>query len=511
MVGSSFRPSLIGALLVSAVVFGCSSDNSGSGGSSGGGGSQQSNPVPVLSSINPSSADAGGSATTITATGSSFISSSVVEWNGGALPTSYQSATTLTAQVSAADLQNAGTASISVENPSPGGGNSAAVSFTIQSALPAGVSVVNVAANDLAWDPVHQTIYLSLPGADASNGNSIQPLDPATGNLGTAVFVGGEPNLLSVSTNSEYLYVGLNGASNVLQLALPGLTTVRTISLGSDPSLGPYFALDLQAAPGVDGTFAVVRETPGYEPAESGGVVIYDNGTARGSVLCGWGQGCSGSLDILDSIQWNSDASQMFASNYESTGFDFYTIPVTSAGFGTPVDYPDDVPVSPEFFHSGDYTLIHYDAATKLIYDDDGRVIDPSNGTVVGSFNASGAMVPDGELGLAYFLGHVSGTDGLTLESFNINTFTPVSTLNIPSAAGTPSHLIRWGTQGLAFTTSSNTNSGVVYLISGSFVTSTSSTLAPSSNVQRTWNLHARPLRQPSAPSNPWYPLLRQN
>jgi hypothetical protein len=89
------------------------------------------NPVPTLTSILPSSATHGGAAFTLTATGTGYDSVSVIEWNGKKLTTTYVSSTTLTAPVSAADIKKAGTAAVTVVNPTPGGGTSATKTFTI--------------------------------------------------------------------------------------------------------------------------------------------------------------------------------------------------------------------------------------------------------------------------------------------------------------------------------------------------------------------------------------------
>ena len=97
-------------------------------------GTVTTNPVPVATSLNPSSATAGGSAFTLTVTGSSFISSSAVKWNGTALTTTYTSATQLTAAVPATNIATAGTATITVFNTTPGGGTSAGLTFTTNTA-----------------------------------------------------------------------------------------------------------------------------------------------------------------------------------------------------------------------------------------------------------------------------------------------------------------------------------------------------------------------------------------
>ena len=91
------------------------------------------NPAPTLSSISPTATTTGAAQFTLTATGSNFISSSVIDWNGSPLTTTYVSGTSLTAVVPATDVASAGTASVTVVNPSPGGGTSSAQTFTINS------------------------------------------------------------------------------------------------------------------------------------------------------------------------------------------------------------------------------------------------------------------------------------------------------------------------------------------------------------------------------------------
>ena len=89
------------------------------------------NPTPALSSLNPSSAGAGGAGFTLTATGSNFVDGAVVKWNGTDRTTAYVSSTSLTAQIPASDITTAGSALVTVVNPGPGGGSSAALTFTI--------------------------------------------------------------------------------------------------------------------------------------------------------------------------------------------------------------------------------------------------------------------------------------------------------------------------------------------------------------------------------------------
>ena len=91
------------------------------------------NPVPTVSSVKPSSAVAGGAGFTLTVNGTNFITSSVVQWNGSARPTTLVSNTQLQAQISASDISGPAAINVTVLNPRPGGGTSGNAAFTVAS------------------------------------------------------------------------------------------------------------------------------------------------------------------------------------------------------------------------------------------------------------------------------------------------------------------------------------------------------------------------------------------
>ncbi len=90
-----------------------------------------SNPVPFINQpLVPDAVAPGSSGFTLTVNGSGFVSGSIVDWSGVALTTTFVSSEQLTAAVPAANVASAGTASVSVVNPAPGGGVSNVVFFT---------------------------------------------------------------------------------------------------------------------------------------------------------------------------------------------------------------------------------------------------------------------------------------------------------------------------------------------------------------------------------------------
>jgi hypothetical protein len=114
-----------------------------------------SNPAPSLTSISPSQATAGSGAFTLTVNGQNFIPTSVVRWNGADRPTTYVSATQLTAAIPASDIATQGTAAVTVFNPTPGGGTSGSATFTIDAGT---VTVVPTAYQASRGVPVAGTL-----------------------------------------------------------------------------------------------------------------------------------------------------------------------------------------------------------------------------------------------------------------------------------------------------------------------------------------------------------------
>lgn len=102
------------------------------GGSSGSSALVVGNPLPTVASVSPTSIAAGGPAPVLSVTGTNFMTTSTVQWNGSARTTTYVSPTLLTASLSAADIAAVGTASIDVVNPSPGGGSTATTTISVQ-------------------------------------------------------------------------------------------------------------------------------------------------------------------------------------------------------------------------------------------------------------------------------------------------------------------------------------------------------------------------------------------
>ena len=69
-------------------------------------------------------------------TGSHFVGNSVVRWGAADRATMFVSSTQLTATILSGDLDAAGAVTITVFNPTPGGGASNGVPFVVQNVVP---------------------------------------------------------------------------------------------------------------------------------------------------------------------------------------------------------------------------------------------------------------------------------------------------------------------------------------------------------------------------------------
>ncbi|MBA2733362.1 MAG: hypothetical protein H0U54_10775, partial [Acidobacteria bacterium] len=262
---------------------------------------------------------------------------------------------------------------------------------------------IQLATNDLVFNKADQTLYASVPSSAGAGGNSITPIDPVTGTVGTPVFIGSEPNKLALADDGQTLYVALDGASALRRFNLLTKTPGQQFPFGLDSNYGPYNANDVAVAPGNPDLVAVTRHYSGISPPEAG-VAIFDNGVQRPKT----GPGHIAGSDFL---AFSASASKLYGGGY-SGGLRRMTVDSS----GVTVDSTTSFTVGARIkFENG------------LLFSSSGQVINPDAGTLLGTFSdaASNAFVPDTSVGRAYYLvGNQFGGNGtLTLKAFDINTF----------------------------------------------------------------------------------------
>ena len=116
-------------------------------------------------------------------------------------------------------------------------------------------------ATDIVYDAGTDRIYAAVAG----NPGSIVPINP-DGSQETPIQVGIDPVRLAVSSDGQYLYVGLDGQPAVQRVNLATRTVELTILLGSDSFFGPWYAEDIAVLPGEPQSIAVSLKKKGFSP-----------------------------------------------------------------------------------------------------------------------------------------------------------------------------------------------------------------------------------------------------
>src|SRR5207249_3122182 len=156
-------------------------------------------------------------------------------------------------------------------------------------------------------------IYISIPGSAGTHANQVCVLNPLTTAIGNCRN-GDEPNVLAISDDSKFLYVGMDGNGSVQRFTLPNLVPDITYSLGTADSGQPYYALDMQVAPGSPHITAVSKGLLNLDPGADGGITIFDDSTPRSTTAPGWG---SPGGKTYDSLHWGADATVLYAASTE--------------------------------------------------------------------------------------------------------------------------------------------------------------------------------------------------
>jgi hypothetical protein len=124
-----------------------------------------SNPVPSLNSASPAQLVVGTGPTKLTLKGFAFNAESRARWNDADRPTTYVDVSTLTVDLSAADLASIMDAKVMVVNPTPGGGTSGTVTVPIGYAVPT-VTSISPSSTDAGLSLSSSGLFVEITGSN---------------------------------------------------------------------------------------------------------------------------------------------------------------------------------------------------------------------------------------------------------------------------------------------------------------------------------------------------------
>jgi uncharacterized protein (TIGR03437 family) len=325
------------------------------------------------------------------------------------------------------------------------------------------VRQINLAANDLVYDPAGRIIYASVPASGGEQANSLTAIMPDTGALRAPIPLGAEPEKLAVSDDGQMIYIALKPPNagvrrfNTIQQSLS-----PPFSLGMSGFGQPAYVRDMKVAPGQPQSLAVARDDQR--------VAIYDNGVARPNLTR------DGTLISL--IEFGATPTTLYGFNLTNGG-GLVKITVNESGASVPNDGAIGI-------FSGFDLRMRFDSA--LLYSSYGLAVDPEMRRLVGSYVLPpiGPMPPyvisDSASGRVFFITGLNATadfdNDVKIKVYDQRTFLPLQPINIPGVRGVATSFIRWGLNGLAF----STTGGQVFLINTSALTPNNSTLPPAPN-----------------------------
>ena len=387
------------------------------------------NGIPEITVLPSAGATAGSGGFSVAVHGRRFVPGAVVRWNGADRPTTYLQADRLSVELIAADVAGPATNSITVRNPSPGGGVSSPTTMTVRALGSASATsrVLTLTAADLVYDPPSGKLYASIAASSPFNGNSVVAIDPLTGTITGTVFAGSSPGRIARSDNGQYLYVGIDGANSVRRVTIPALVAGLQWSVGAGLIAG-----DIEPIPGSPLSVAVSRQNPGSSPPLVG-VTVYDDGVPRPNSSPGHTGG--------NRIAFLGDPGILYGYNNAHSGFGFYEIAINTSGASHRSETGGLI--------GGFYVDIV--GAAGRIYGTDGSVVDAGRLVKVGTFPGQAtSMAVDPLTGRAFML------IGNEVTVFDLNTYQILGNIPLPPVAFDHparlfSALVRWGTDGLAF------------------------------------------------------------
>ena len=433
------------------------------------------NALPNLTQISPSFIQAGSSTTTLTVDGTGFTAGSSILWNGQALPATFVSAGQMTATVDSSLIQNLGWAQISVTTPHA---RWRTVHRSAASYLPTAEypckrhQLRSIHAKDLCCAAKH---------LDQHHRQQSGRHRPCHGTAGTPIQVGSEPNLLSETSDGNYLFIGLSGAKSLGRFNLLTQTmdvTVPIVSTAFGDS-GDVAASSIAAVPGTDSSVAIEFES-------FYGIGIYDISGSTGAFRSNVSAAYSGDNPVF------TDATHFYAYDGDTTGAEFYRYSVNATG----VTLIDGTTLDGFGGFGGTFAV-----DGGLVFGSGGGIINPGttppsqvavlplgNGTSSTSL-VGGGVVPYQAESKAFIIGvNDAGTAAYYLERFDTQHFTQEQQIQLPGNFVSALPGIRFGQDGLAYVIPSRTTSNTpqIFLMRGPFVVPAEATSNPAPTLSST-------------------------
>ena len=324
------------------------------------------------------------------------------------------------------------------------------------------VSQFETLVNDVVYDSVRDVLYATIPDSVGDElGNSIATIDPNTGELLNSIFVGSNPNAITISDDGSHVFVGIDGTGSIRSWQ-PGNGTLSAPAALPQGNFGNIsVAFDITVPPGRPSTAIISTDNVGT--SGNGDLSFYDGN----------------SVTDLD-VRFNTanfigftDETTLVGFDDSNTGFDVVRFGLTENTLS--------------FQGSQDRLVNNFNIEAEIgtdgnLYFTNGAVVNPETFSFLGTFSTGlndslqlVEAVP--ELNTAYFIGSRSLFNGgdIVFSAFDTNTFLQVDSVTLPISTdllGSRGELIVAGENRLAFVSTPGAfdgrgGSGILNFING--------------------------------------------
>jgi 6-phosphogluconolactonase (cycloisomerase 2 family) len=423
------------------------------------------NPVPTINDLGPRGAPAGGPAFNLFVSGSNFVASSVVQWNGSDRPTAVVDASTAEAQIPASDIVATGTPAVTVFNPPPGGGSSNPLTFLITAggAFP----------HSIAVDPTGKFAYVADFGfADVFVGSvSMYTINSTTGALtpiGPPVAAEHGPSSVAVHPSGKFAYAAdsgdQGGGEDVGDVSMYTIdaTTGALTSIGTVRGVCPGLCAPQSVVVDPSGRFAYVANEGGFSPT---GVSMFSIDATTGALtptgtIAAAGRAVSVTVDPTGKFAYVADGSNGFPA--ENNKVSVYSIDATTGALtsiGAAAAGTDPVSIAVDAMSKFAY-VANFSSNDVSIY-----IINATSGalTSMGTVPAGTSPASVAVVGKFAYVAN-SGSNDVSMYAINVTTgaLTSIGTI---AAGSTPTSIAIHPSGKFAHVTNSGSNSVSMYTI----------------------------------------------
>ena len=302
---------------------------------------------------------------------------------------------------------------------------------------------VNLQADALVYSPLNDTLYAAVGDSASVDANTLVPINPHTGQLGTPIAIGNNPAQLVISDNGQYIYAVVdrgisNGTSVDTDVQRYNVPTGQLDLKFSAASGGSQFIERINSIPGQPQS--VIVATQPRVGNNLGPTFIDNNGTVLPNTI---GNSSAAPQEV------GVNETGTIAYGYNRAGNVSWTMQINSNGL-TNLNQPLPTLLSPT--GTEDIQVGHGN-----IYDSKGHVYSIATGTSIGTFAAANPSnhantfildIPNSRL---YSL--TQSGSATQLLDYNMDTMQLLNGPFLSGVSGTVGNLTRFGNDGLAFTT----------------------------------------------------------